>query len=64
MANLSRWVKPNGVEVSINDENATIEYAIEMGWEPYNETEAGIAEAEKTVAKAKAKAKEKMKDAA
>ena len=29
---MSRWVKPNGREIEINDLKATVEKAEELGW--------------------------------
>jgi len=46
MANLTEWVKPNGMRLEINDAEATIEHARKAGWLPYDETDEGIAEAE------------------
>lgn len=33
MADVIKWVKPNGVEISTNTLAATIEYAESLGWE-------------------------------
>ena len=64
---MTKWVKPNGAKISINDSPSTIEKAISLGWktEEQAETEAKAkAEAEakaKAEAEAKAKAESKVK---
>ena len=30
---LTKWIKPNGVEIHLNNESATISQAIDNGWE-------------------------------
>lgn len=63
MSLLTEWVKPNGVRVELNDEEATVEHAQKMGWKPYSETPEGIAEAEETLAAKERRAEETVKAA-
>lgn len=58
---LTRWIKPNGTELDLNDEKATVEMAESMNWKRLDESEAGLAQAEATIAKAEAKVKAKAK---
>ena len=46
---LTEWVKPSGVRVMLNDDEANIEHAKEAGWKRYDETKEGIAEAEEVL---------------
>lgn len=41
----TEWVKPSGLTMLLNNEEATIEYAESQGWLRYSETEEGLAEA-------------------
>lgn len=45
MSLLTEWIKPNGVRVELNDEEATVEMARKLKWVPFSETEGGLAEA-------------------
>jgi hypothetical protein len=60
---LDKWVKPNGVTIELNQEEATIEFAIESGWVPWNETPEGIAEAEAILAERERRAEETLQKA-
>ena len=61
MSELECWVKPNKTKVYLNDKESTVNEAIRLGWEPYDDTEEGIAKAKAVVEKAEAKAKAKEK---
>lgn len=50
---MSKWIKPSGVEIELNDEDATIAEATRLGWQEYDLTEEGIAVLEAKLAKGK-----------
>ncbi len=54
---LTKWIKPNGTTLHLNDEKATVKHAYLMNWKPFDESEAGLKEAKETIAKAEAKLK-------
>lgn len=60
---LTKWIKPNGTTLDLNDEEATVEYAESMKWQRFDESEIGLAKAKATIAKAEAKTKNKGKAA-
>ena len=31
---MTKWIKPCGKEIDINDKEATVEYAKSLGWKP------------------------------
>ena len=47
---LTEWIKPSGVRVMLNDAEANIEHAKELGYKRYDETPEGIADAEEILA--------------
>lgn len=48
-----KWIKPNGSEIEVNDNEATIEYCTSLGWK-----KAGEKKEVKKVAKKKAAKKD------
>ena len=34
---MAKWIKPNGKEIEINDNKATVEYAESLGWKRADE---------------------------
>jgi len=61
---LTKWIKPNGTELYLNEEEATVEKATAMKWERFDESKAGLEQAKATIAKAEAKVKESKVKAA